>query len=87
MLVITRLRIALGQKRLPETHYQARSIQQMQCEGRDRTYWEDHLTRILNAVRQQGVVHGDVREANVLWDSEAKRLYGMIALDWLGVVQ
>jgi hypothetical protein len=55
--------------------YNPTAIQQMRCEGHDCKYWEDLLTRILNAIRQRGVVHGDVRGPNVVWDSNAKRLY------------
>ena len=48
-------------------------IHQIQSQGRGRMYWEDQLTQILNAVRRQGVIHGDIREANVLWDADSQQ--------------
>ena len=54
--------------------HQPMAIQQIQNEGYGRTYWEDQLTQILNAVRRHGVIHGDIREANVLWDANSQQL-------------
>ena len=54
--------------------HQPTAMQQIQNEGYGRTYWEDQLTQILNAVRREGVIHGDIREANVLWDADSQQL-------------